>query len=369
MESTKKIKSKRYTGVYSRKLANGDVSYYITYTDVNKKPKTVKIGTKNGGITEKYCFNKRNETVNQVRLGEDPFAHLKKSSLVTLDMLATEYFTFIKDAGNKNADKESRRYKNHIAPALGSKNINTITPDDINNMKFKKIKKLAPKTVDHILDLISVIFNHAIKRDQYKGNNPVNSILVKRFKPDNTRERFLGADEVGLLLEATKENQILDLFVRCSLSLGARLNDILNIQKKDIQDHRATLKDSKNNSTFTGKLSKHLFPDLSFLDGLSPNDHIIGKNGRRISDKYIQKHLSKILNDLFNQGLDKNDRKYRVVVHTLRHTFASNLAMGGASMPTIQKLINHKDIRMTMKYAKLSPDNGFDDVDKLYASE
>jgi len=369
MESTQKIKSKRYTGVYSRKLANGDVSYYITYTDANKKPKTVKIGTKSGGITEKYCFNLRNKTINMIRLGEDPFAHLQKKSLITLDMIAKEYFSFLKNSGNRHSEKEFRRYKNHIMIPLGNKNIHSITADDINAIKFKKIKSLAPKTVDHILDLISVIFNHAIKCNKYTGNNPVNSVLVTRYKPDNTRERFLDTDDITALLQSTKENPIIDLFVRCSLSTGARLNDILNIQKKDIQGYHVTLKDSKNNSTFRGKLSTYLFPDLSFLEGLSPNDFIIGENGKRVSDKYIQKHLSKILNNLFNQGLDKNDRKHRVVVHTLRHTFASNLAMGGVSMPTIQKLINHKDIRMTMKYAKLSPDNGFDDVDKLYSGD
>ncbi len=366
MESNQKIKSKRYIGVYNRKLVNGDVSYYITYTDVNKKFKTVKIGTRNGNITEKYCFNKRNEIINKVRLGEDPFSHLKKSAIVTFDMIASEYFSFLKVGGNKHADKEYRRYNNHIQPSLGEKNISLITADDINSIKFKKIKTLAPKTVDHILDLIGVIFNHSIKCNQYKGVNPVNSILVKRYKPDNSRERFLSADEVNNLLKEIKDDPVLNHFVRFSLSLGGRLNSILDIQKKDIQERHVILKDHKNNSTFTGRLSTHLLPDLSFLEKLSPNDYIIGYNGKRISDKYIQTHLSKVLNDLFNQGLDKNDRKHRVVVHTLRHTFASNLAINGVPIFTIKKLINHKDIRMTMRYAKLSPENGFDEVDNLY---
>ncbi len=368
MGSNQKIKSKRYTGVYSRQLTNGDISYYITYTDVNKKFKTVKIGTRSGGITERYCFNKRNEVINKIRLGEDPFSHLKKGAIVTLDMIASEYFSFLKSGGNKHSDKEYRRYKNHIQPSLGEKNISLITPDDINAVKFKKIKTLAPKTVDHILDLIGAIFNHSIKCDRYKGINPVNSILVKRYKPDNSRERFLTVNEVNELLKAVKDDPILNHFVRFSLSLGGRLNSILDIQKKDIQERRVTLKDHKNNSTFTGRLSIHLLPDLSFLENLSPNDYIIGYNGKRISDKYIQTHLSKTLNDLFNQGLDKNDRKHRVVVHTLRHTFASNLAIKGVPIFTIKKLVNHKDIRMTMRYAKLSPENGFDEVDNLFSS-
>lgn len=66
------------------------------------------------------------------------------------------------------------------------------------------------------------------------------------------------------------------------------------------------------------------------------------------------KSTKKIFNKLFNQKLDKNDRKNRVVVHTLRHTFASHLAINGTPIFTIQKLMNHKDIKMTMRYAKTS---------------
>jgi len=367
MKSSPKIKSKRYTGVYSRKLANGDVSYYITYTGINSKSKTTKIGTKSGGITERYCHNKRNEVINKIRLGEDPFAHLKKNVTVTLDMLAEEYFSALLNNGrDAHLKKERLRYKNHIQPLLGKKNILDIASSDVNAIKLKKAEVLAPKTVDHLLDLISAIYNHAIKTNHHKGNNPVNSTVVKRFKPDNSRERFLTQEEVYQLLKAVKNDYLLDLFVRLSLSLGGRLNTILDIQKKDIRERNVTLKDHKNNSTYIGRLSKELLPDLSFLDRLSPNDYILNLRGKRVSDKYVQSHLSEILNVLFNQDLDKKDRKNRVVVHTLRHTFASNLAINGVPIFTIKKLMNHKSIEMTMRYAKLSPENGFSEVDKLY---
>ena len=65
-----------------------------------------------------------------------------------------------------------------------------------------------------------------------------------------------------------------------------------------------------------------------------------------------------ILNDLFNIGIEADDRKNKVVIHTLRHTFASHLAIIGTPIFTIQKLMNHKDIKMTLRYAKLSPDSG-----------
>ena len=72
------------------------------------------------------------------------------------------------------------------------------------------------------------------------------------------------------------------------------------------------------------------------------------------------------LDKLFNEGLKANDSKNRAVTHTLRHTFASQLAMNGTPIFTIQKLMNHKDINMTLRYAKLAPDNGKNEVKGLY---
>lgn len=69
-----------------------------------------------------------------------------------------------------------------------------------------------------------------------------------------------------------------------------------------------------------------------------------------------------VLNNLFNQGIDTDDRKNKTVVYTLRHTFASHLAINVTPIFTIQKLMNHSDIKMTLRYAKLSPDSGRDSI-------
>jgi integrase len=57
-------------------------------------------------------------------------------------------------------------------------------------------------------------------------------------------------------------------------------------------------------------------------------------------------------------GLNNNisNKLYKATFRTLRHTFYSWLAMDDISIYTISKLVGHKSIDMTQRYAKLSPD-------------
>jgi integrase len=49
----------------------------------------------------------------------------------------------------------------------------------------------------------------------------------------------------------------------------------------------------------------------------------------------------------------------------LRHTFASDLVMAGVDIRSVQTLLGHRDITMTMRYAHLSPAHLRDAISKL----
>ena len=54
-----------------------------------------------------------------------------------------------------------------------------------------------------------------------------------------------------------------------------------------------------------------------------------------------------------------------VTPHTLRHTFASRLAMAGVDSRTIQELGGWKELEMLQRYAHLSPSHKAEAVEKI----
>jgi len=373
------VTSKRFTGVKYEELDNKDRSYYITYK-INSKTKTSHIGKKSEGITEEFCHQKRNEAINRERFGDDtPIVKFKKKTTATLDELADTYFND-KTLHNRNNNKMKLSYQKHFSPILGSDDISDITSEIIEKWQRDMSKKIcehtqrnyASKTINNLLNDLSAIINHSILKGKFKGENPIKTI--KRQKIKNERQRYFSSEEIHQLIEETKnvkDGNMLTIFILLSLSTGGRVKTICNIRVQDIdfKNGIVSLFDYKNQSAYKGFLSDEITQKCTEwikLKNYNKLDYLISTDGKRVFDdeagnedvKYILNRLSPIFNRLFNQGLKAGNSTDRAVPHTLRHTFASQLAISGTSIYTIQKLMNHKDISQTLRYAKLAPDTG-----------
>ena len=386
-----RIKSKKYNGVYLNHLTNKDTSYSITFKDEFNKLIRFTVGKKSQGITEIYAYNKRNEFINQVKLGEDPLAHKKKKSIITIDNLAKVYFddkrcmvcekckafdklsNDVKKTNNslvctyRKVKHQYNKYMKHLEPKFGKANVATMKKDDIQKLRQSlKAHEKSESTINGVTQLLGTIINYSIKQKELKVVNPC--VGISKLRTDNDRERYLSTSEVKQLLSDINDFRAL-LFMKLSLSTGGRLQTILLIKKKDINLARnsITLFDKKNNSTYTGFMNDELKTLLEkHISTLKVDDYLLSGKATRLSDNAMARTIRPTLNKLFNAGLKKDDRKNRVVIHTFRHTFASHLAINGTPIFTIQKLMNHKDIKMTMRYAKLAPNSGMDMVKELY---
>ena len=178
----------------------------------------------------------------------------KKEEVITLDNISENYFTA--KSSKSNTAHEQSRYNNHVKKVFGSKDVSLITTEEIEEFRNKKlkgsakIKPLSVKTVNNITDLISFIYNHAIKRNKITIPNPVKN--MDKLDPDNERERYLSSEEIQEVLNAVqdekvKEREVLYLFCLLSFSTGARLDSVLTMQKKDMnmKDKTILIKDLK----------------------------------------------------------------------------------------------------------------------------
>ncbi|QOY54002.1 site-specific integrase [Candidatus Sulfurimonas marisnigri] len=359
-----RIKSKKYSGVYLNKLEDGDISYSVMYKDEDNKTKRFTIGKKSNGITETYAYNKRNEFVNKIKLGEEPTAvtNKKKKDIITLDSVAVESYEQ-KEKHNRNNQKSKRKYEIHVSPTLGKRDIRSITSADVEKLQTLKLKSFSPKMVNTILGELSTVFNYGIDKEII-ALNPIKK--VKSLKVDNTRERYLNKDEISLLLKRTKEDEQIHIFTLLALTTGARANAIASLTPRDINFDTKIINilDEKNNERYTAFLANDELESLLRNRTLGKKVFalILEDNNPNVYNQISYK-MASLLDTLFNKGI--TETKHRVVIHSLRHTFASHLAINGTPIFTIQKLLNHKDINMTLRYAKLAPDSGRESVQGL----
>lgn len=360
-------KSNRYTGVYFQELQNGDKSYYITYKE-NKKDVWKKIGLHSEGIREAYCFQKRNEITSKIRLGEElPHIAVRKESQTFLDV-AKQFYDYKAIHNRQNKKTRSRvenRLKEHF---IGSKYIKSITKSDIEDFQLNIEKELMPATVNFTVEQVSSIFNWAIE-NEILDKNPCKAI--KKIKVNNSRLRYLEVNEIKKLISTLENDKSLYYFVMIALSTGGRLQTICNIKPSDLKDNGSIrLYDFKNSSEYYGFLSSELKVEFEkfIIDSGKNKDEFIFKNtGKQsYSNQYYYRKLQPIFDILFNP--EGTEPLNKVTIHTLRHTFASQLAINETPILTIKKLMNHNDINATMRYAKLSKSSGEKHVDNFIKS-
>jgi len=357
-------------GLYKRADVKGEITYSISYNDNYGKLKWETVGKKSDGVNIAFCKQLRSKRIMQKMHGEDVSSQRKKE-IVIFDDIAQLHFEVAKTS-YKDPQGPIQRYEQHIKKHIGHKNVNEITKFDIEQiLKYMISKGLKPGTVDRIRQTISAIFNIGIYHDKCKENPASisrndNVSIMRRNKKNinNDRERYLAKTEAEeLLYQLRLRDETVYLMALMALTTGARAGEILAIKLKDIDYGSGfiTLEETKNGYSRKIKMTPEVHRLTEARPQGKPNQYLFKTKNNTKLDKIPQTYFT-VVNKLFNKDLETNDSKNRVVFHTLRHTFASWLALDDVPIFTIQKLMGHKDINMTMRYAKLSPDAGVEAV-------
>jgi len=261
----------------------------------------------------------------------------------------------------KSQGIEAGRWTNYIDPVLGEKEIRGLTKLDYLILKQSLEKrKLSPQTVYHCLSLLRRLLNKIEEWDKSCPQIPSFKDVMPRF--DNRRQRYLDQDELSIVLEKLKEYEgsgnwhDIALF---AVNTGMRRGEIFNLTLSDInfRDKMATIVDTKS-------CRNRIIPLNDIACGiLSKQAEMKNRHEKIFQDKNPRIFRRAINASGLNDGI--TDLRYKVVFHTLRHTFASWLVQGGAELALVCQLMGHSNIHVTMRYAHLAPNQARQAVDLL----
>ena len=149
-------------------------------------------------------------------------------------------------------------------------------------------------------------------------------------------------------------NAVPNIKHRCILltiySSGIRLSELTNLRIQDLRqaDNCIYIKGGKGRKDRLTLLSPTLLSQIKpYLEQFTPNYWLFeGQTGGKYSNRSVQK----ILRD----AVEKSGVNPFATVHTLRHSFATHLVLGGENLVTVQHLLGHEDLKTTEVYIHLT---------------
>lgn len=343
---SKEIKSKKYVGVYYREIGGGDRSYFLRIR-LDGKVKRIPIGKKSEGITEAFCNQEKNRIINAHRFGEDAALQLQK--VKRQDPSFEELFEwYLKKRDLKDSTAEHLQVLRKVPFYKDRK----ITRDMVQAWIDDLAKTLRPATVTLRYRQVRAVMRYAIQREKYKFSDP--TVGIDLPKGSGPRKRYLTPNEIKILLETLRDQPRLYLFVKMSLCTGARMGTLLSVHRDHIKpDGTVALYNHKADRWYEGFFDEETMALLKDKKGYVLA--LKGKEDRVPAHQSLQYKLQDVLNTLFNT--DETPTDERVVVHTLRHSVATQQVRKGVPLEIISKTLDHSSVMVTSQiYAKVAPE-------------
>jgi integrase len=257
--------------------------------------------------------------------------------------------------GNKRSWLRDKQMLKHLSHFLGSeRQIGEIAAADIEGYKLHRRKEVSGSTVNRELALLKRMLNLAIDWDLYLGSNPVRK--VKFFQEINTGFRVLSKEEEKkFLANATPYIQDIALF---ALNTGLRIGEILSLKWEGVDLEKNLL------TVFAEKTHKIRPVPINSEAGRVLEFWTLGRKNEFV---FYNHETGKPFVDL-KTGFALACRKAEiegVTWHTLRHTFASRLLNRGVDIVTVQQLLGHSTVIVTMRYTHTNLDSKKAAVAKL----
>jgi integrase len=354
-------------GFGCRVTAAGHRAFVFNYRTRGGRERRYTIGDAGGGEggwTVGAARIRARELRRQVDDGGDPLGEIeaeREAPTVAdlIDRFQAEHLTR-KRAGT--AADYKRMIRSHIAPALKNLKVADVTHDDVVRLHDRITKAGHPYRANRVIAVLSKMFSLSI-RWGYRETNPCKGI---ERNYEAKRKRYLSGDELKGLIKALSKHpdqSTADIF-RLLLLTGARRGEVLTMCWADLDLTAGTW---TKPASVTKQAEEHQVP-LSAPARLLLNEirkrQASGNSRRRPLPEYVfagrgdAQHVVNIKRAW--RSICKAAKISGLRIHDLRHSFASQLVSGGASLPLIGALLGHSNPATTHRYAHL-----FDDPQRM----
>ncbi len=231
---------------------------------------------------------------------------------------------------------------------LDRRPLDEINLADVESWRTRTLKAgKTPATINRTTNALKAALQRAYDWELI-DNNPL--ARLKPLKVDESAVvRYLDHDEERRFLTALEGvTPRLHAFTLLAINTGLRRGELWNLLWGDVDLMRGML--TVHGAGAKSKQTRHVPLNSTALETLKrwrggispmPNTPVFGK-------QLFQKSWQTLLT---------NAELVNFRFHDCRHHFASKLVMAGVPLNTVRELLGHSDLKMTMRYAHLAPDN------------
>lgn len=294
-----------------------------------------------------------------VAIGKNPSAEKAKEMAIakaeeTFEQFSFQYIDYARQR-IKTWQNEKWKIEKILIPAFGKTRLSAITTRDVAMLHVKENERTSACSANHVLSTIRTMLHLAIRHGLLE-KNPCDGI--RKFR-ENIRERYLTKEELPRFMRAlVEENDTLSkAAILLLLYTGCRRNEILSMKYSQIRLDEGRIylpitKNGRSRSVILNQKASEILQDLAVrkdeTDRTKNSDYVFPSRQGAKNRKYLY-DLRKTLNGVCALAGISGFR-----CHDLRHTYASWALASGAHLATLQKLLGHSDINMTMRYSHTS---------------
>lgn len=331
--------------LFKRKNSKGKVVWYVSYT-IRGRRVQVSTRTSNRSVA--------NLVLSRYQLAEvEDFHQLPvKRKTITISEMINRHISEKQFRDNWGTGKKNSLIR--IGNYFGlDRALKSVTKKEVSLYRDSLVGHVSKRYVAFNMSVWNSFVRHAIdlgflSRDQAP-------LIDHTYQAERTRLRFLSQDEIKRVLEAADLfSDDLGLLVRFGIFAGLRPGESFHLRWCDVDPEHSnihiTSRDDwqpKNGRSRVVPMHEVIRSALFRFEMFSGESRIFTKK-----ERVYRNHFLKVVVEC---GLEVSGEQ-KVTLHTLRHTFASQLVINGVDLLTVRDLLGHESIESTQVYAHLSPD-------------